>query len=357
MKKKKKSDKKIINYILIIFIIIGIAILGYLYFAVLKNEKTTQNNKSNIANTQVSAQKNTAAPSEQPIENPNLPPYEYYKFKYTYIVNVTGKLKSLNLKIRIPQNEEDKQYIKITSGSQKPNKVYKTPNCVIAEYNFQDITKPVVVSYDGIIKTRTYNLLTAKMLQKNNTPESDLSRYLKPEKFIESNDNYIKSIAAGINGNSQEEIIQRVYEYLQKHITYTVIPNIGAKQALLKKKGKCSEYSAAMTAILRAKNIPARVVSGDILRKNDTPHAWVEVYFDKYGWVAFDPTHQGISTYKEINGKQVETGTLYNSQDSGMHYLKNSNNELSFNPIMFMYASKQKGSASYKEVFEVERLK
>ncbi len=360
MKKKKKSfDLSFINNILIGLIIIGITFLAYLFFAItLKPQnKSTPNIKKDTEKTQIQPQKPADTQSQQIPQDPNLPPFEYYKFKYTYTVNVQGKLKVLNLKINIPQNEEDKQYIKITSVSQKPDKVYKTPNGVIGEYNYKDISKPVVVSYEGVIKTRTYSLLTAKMMKQNKTPEKDLSRYLKPEKYIESNDNLIKSIAAGITGDSQEEIIQKVYEYLQRHIKYTVIPNIGAKQALIKKKGKCSEYSAAMTAILRAKNIPARVVAGDILRGKDTPHAWVEVYFDKYGWVAFDPTHQGIKKYKEVNGKQVVVQTIYKSEDPGMSYIKNCTNEISFNPIMFMYASGQKGRASYNEVFEVQRLK
>ena len=361
MKKKRKSssNSSLVINILIGLIIIGITFFLYLFFAIsLKSQnKSTPNIKKETEKPQIQPQKPADTLSQQIPQDPNLPPFEYYKFKYTYIVNVQGKLKVLNLKINIPQNEEDKQYIKITSVSQKPDKVYKTPNSVIGEYNYKDISKPVVVSYEGVIKTRTYNLLTAKMINQNKTPEQDLSRYLKPEKYIESDDNLIKSIAAGITGNSQEEIIQKVYEYLQKHIKYTIIPNIGAKQALIKKKGKCSEYSAAMCAILRAKNIPARVVAGDILREKDTPHAWVEVYFDKYGWVTFDPTHQGIQKYKEVNGKLVVVETIYKSENPGMSYIKNCTNELSFNPIMFMYDSGQKGRASYNEVFEIERLK
>ncbi len=363
-KKKKSSDLSLVNNILIVFIIIGISVLSYLFFSVMNSQKKEP--ATPIKNENEQTQTETVKP-ETPekqippvtaVETPNLPPFEYYKFKYIYTINVKGKLKVLNLKIQVPQTEENKQYIKITSVSLKPDKVYNTENGVISEYNFKDVTKPVVVFYEGIIKTRTYNLEVAKLMNRNINPEQDLSRYLKPEKLIESADPVIKNIAASITGNSQEEIIQKVYEYLQKRITYTVINrDIGAKQAITQRKGKCSEYAAAMTAILRAKNIPAKVVSGDILRENDTPHAWVEVYFDKYGWVTFDPTHQGITKYKEVNGKPVIVGTIYNSANPGMSYIKNSSNILSFNPIMFMYATKQKGQASYNEVFEIERLK
>ena len=57
-----------------------------------------------------------------------------------------------------------------------------------------------------------------------------------------------------------------------------------------------------MVALCRARNIPARIVSGNIARKENTKHTWVEVYFDEYGWVTYDPTIMtGLHIHK-ING-------------------------------------------------------
>lgn len=63
--------------------------------------------------------------------------------------------------------------------------------------------------------------------------------------------------------------------------------------------GFCEQYSSAMAAMLRVLGIPARVAigftdgfpSGDhqVITSQDA-HAWVQVYFPGYGWVAFDPT-------------------------------------------------------------------
>ncbi len=67
------------------------------------------------------------------------------------------------------------------------------------------------------------------------------------------------------------------------------------------KRGVCEHFVSAMVVMLRAAGIPARLVSGFgsgtfnaftnyyEVRANDA-HAWVEVYFPRYGWIPFDPT-------------------------------------------------------------------
>jgi hypothetical protein len=66
-------------------------------------------------------------------------------------------------------------------------------------------------------------------------------------------------------------------------------------------RGLCEHFVSAMVVMLRALNIPARLVagygSGDYnaltnyyeVRASDA-HAWVEVYFPGQGWIPFDPT-------------------------------------------------------------------
>jgi protein-glutamine gamma-glutamyltransferase len=65
--------------------------------------------------------------------------------------------------------------------------------------------------------------------------------------------------------------------------------------------GYCQQFSGTMALMLRMAGIPSRVVSGfapgtreperDLFRVDDfDAHAWVEVYFEGIGWVAFDPT-------------------------------------------------------------------
>ena len=64
--------------------------------------------------------------------------------------------------------------------------------------------------------------------------------------------------------------------------------------------GYCTYYASAMAVMLRSLGIPARYVEGYAMPMtssnrtytitNQQAHAWVEVYFEGYGWVQFEPT-------------------------------------------------------------------
>lgn len=71
------------------------------------------------------------------------------------------------------------------------------------------------------------------------------------------------------------------------------------------RQGYCQHYASTMAILLRLAGIPTRFVEGflpgqrdgrgvEVIR-NSASHAWVEVYFPKYGWVSFDPTGGGIA--------------------------------------------------------------
>ena len=86
------------------------------------------------------------------------------------------------------------------------------------------------------------------------------------------------------------------------------------------KAGYCQHYAGAMAVMLRLLGIPARVAvgftsgtrSGDTWRVTDhNAHAWVEVWFPRQGWVAFDPTpgrgtFAGIYSFASENAQAVE---------------------------------------------------
>jgi transglutaminase-like putative cysteine protease len=67
------------------------------------------------------------------------------------------------------------------------------------------------------------------------------------------------------------------------------------------KRGYCQQYAGAMALMLRYLGIPARVAAGFTSGRYDSKrgvwtvtdheaHTWVEVWFDRYGWLPFDPT-------------------------------------------------------------------
>lgn len=74
--------------------------------------------------------------------------------------------------------------------------------------------------------------------------------------------------------------------------------------------GHCEYFASSMTLMLRTLGVPARIVNGFqmgeyseisdfyTVRQSDA-HSWVEVYFPKHGWVAFDPTPSaGLNQYE-----------------------------------------------------------
>jgi transglutaminase-like putative cysteine protease len=66
------------------------------------------------------------------------------------------------------------------------------------------------------------------------------------------------------------------------------------------KTGFCQQYASAMAVLVRELGIPARVAigyragtlqdDGTYLVQSTDAHAWVEVFFEGYGWLPFEPT-------------------------------------------------------------------
>ncbi|MCA9860592.1 MAG: DUF4129 domain-containing protein, partial [Thermomicrobiales bacterium] len=65
--------------------------------------------------------------------------------------------------------------------------------------------------------------------------------------------------------------------------------------------GRCDHYASSMAVMLRMLGVPARIVTGfapvpfdsdmnGYVYRGRNAHAWVEVYFPDYGWIAFEPT-------------------------------------------------------------------
>lgn len=120
-----------------------------------------------------------------------------------------------------------------------------------------------------------------------------------------------------------------IQDYLRANYTYNLKPgnphsfnsSTAGKDRLHyflfeRKEGYCTYFASAMVALLRSEGIPSRVVGGFaegsysdkfdsyIVTTNDA-HAWVEIYFDDYGWITFDPTP---ASSEEEQQKQEDLG-------------------------------------------------
>jgi transglutaminase-like putative cysteine protease len=82
------------------------------------------------------------------------------------------------------------------------------------------------------------------------------------------------------------------------------------------KAGFCQQYATAMAVLVRELGLPARVAvgyqagtlqdDGTYLVQSKNAHAWVEVFFEGYGWLQFEPT-PGHGTHPN-----AEAGTYLN---------------------------------------------
>jgi len=95
--------------------------------------------------------------------------------------------------------------------------------------------------------------------------------------------------------------------YFRENYYYSLKPGAPGPRGALKnflfetKKGYCSYFAFSMTLMLRSLGIPARVAVGFATDPNAAvlgfnpvrayqAHAWVEVPFEEFGWLEFDPT-------------------------------------------------------------------
>ncbi len=94
------------------------------------------------------------------------------------------------------------------------------------------------------------------------------------------------------------------------------------------KKGYCTYHASAMAVMSRMAGIPSRYVEGFAISESDKgsdgiykvpayrAHAWVELYFDGYGWVRFEPTSSYTVPDYERPSTQADTSPSTNPQVS-----------------------------------------
>lgn len=165
------------------------------------------------------------------------------------------------------------------------------------QFSKEDFNEAEEVSIKTTIKLYSNDLFHARKRAQKPIQEENLSAYLEKEEYLQMEDKAIQSIADSIIGTEEETVVRQIFEVVVEDLEYDnkATENQGPVAALTCGKGDCTEYAELMVALCRLKNIPARIVLGVIAQngKNDDKnprHHWVEVYFEQYGWVAFDPT-------------------------------------------------------------------
>jgi protein-glutamine gamma-glutamyltransferase len=122
--------------------------------------------------------------------------------------------------------------------------------------------------------------------------------------------------------------VKAIETYLGDHYTYSEfapIERLALRDFILTThRGYCQHFSGAMALMLRMLGIPARVAAGfspgqaesggDYVVTDFDSHSWVEVYFNRIGWVSFDPTPPGAPARSRTSGLGAPTRAPASSQ-------------------------------------------
>ena len=166
------------------------------------------------------------------------------------------------------------------------------------------------------------------------TPEGDssLNALQNPRQYLQlpaSGNPRTRELAQTLKAQTsgpQELAVSILRRFREQQYFYTLrppkMPDNGIDALLFdSKRGFCAHYAGAMTFLLRAADIPARVVvgyqggapgAGDeylIVRQYDA-HAWVEAWMPGQGWTRFDPT-------AAISPERIESGLRDAMEEEG----------------------------------------
>lgn len=116
----------------------------------------------------------------------------------------------------------------------------------------------------------------------------DLVTYLRPSRYCES-DSLTPTARSEFAGLSGHDLLSAVTLWVWNRLRYvpgSSLPTDGAEQTLIARKGVCRDYAHLVIALLRALDVPARMVA--VYAPGLYPmdfHAVAEAYVDGAWWV------------------------------------------------------------------------
>lgn len=207
------------------------------------------------------------------------------------------KTQSITWTTLLPSSIPHRQNILDVRFSHEPKRTFERLGNTYAIFEFEEVDEPIELLIEVRAELLRYDLPTIVRLREAGHEEGRVNTesWLKHEKFIESDADSIRDVAATIPGDSLEERIENTLRFVSQTLRYTGYreESLGARRALEEREGDCSEFADLFVALCRAQGIPARTCDGILLmsaRAGDTPrHKWAEVYFEGLGWVPVDP--------------------------------------------------------------------
>ena len=141
--------------------------------------------------------------------------------------------------------------------------------------------------------------------------EGDISRFVVPDRYVavpDSTTQRTRDLAQQLQRDTTLDTIRAMEDWLAANVEYDLnapVPDRGEDAVddflFQSQRGFCEQIATSLAIMLRTLGVPARIATGYVPSDRDAvagvwisrasdAHAWVEVRFPDYGWVAFDPT-------------------------------------------------------------------
>ncbi len=147
--------------------------------------------------------------------------------------------------------------------------------------------------------------------------------FLQPSENIESNHESIRTFAFNTFDSSSwletiVDVTQWTYDNMEYDLSYFP-ETYSAISTLKEQKGVCDEFAVLAAAMLRAKGIPVKVITGLSFNPKEEQkwnnHAWLQAYNPNSGWISLDPTFGEAGT---VDGTHIARGFFKDPAESSV---------------------------------------
>jgi hypothetical protein len=220
----------------------------------------------------------------------------------------------------------------LTSTIFAPYSIYKVQHNskkIFVDEDSEAYTSKMTMKEEPYIVKSIMPYMNAAGLKQSKTQDIEADDYRQYTALSGEISSRVRSLALEITEEQSNDYdkAKAVEKYLRQNYKYTLKPPKLDSQVEFTdhflfegKEGYCTYFATAMSVLLRAAGVPCRYVEGFVAEydgseerevRGTNAHAWVEVYFDDYGWVTFEPTPEYpefeiIKAQKEIEAAETD---------------------------------------------------
>lgn len=228
---------------------------------------------------------------------PTAPQGKAVAFTLKYRISAPGQTQSASLVVALPPTLALRQQIDRIDYSISPARVWQSGPNQYAEFRIDRPTGQTDLTIHVRARLFEYDLATASHRAQAPAPAAAPTAtpdpWLVPEPYLESDSPAIRTLAARIHAPNPLQRVRQALTIVLNTMRYSGYnpEDIGALEALHRRKGDCTDFSDLLVAICRCESVPARVIDGYVAARTSTvsSHNWVEFYHAPLGWVPLDP--------------------------------------------------------------------